>query len=99
MASLITPNFHGLWTVSRLGHAKERWLNILVFVMWIIVPGSWLVGPSLPLIIVLLCATGCYTTALLISAIIIPPYVIPIAPNPALRRFFSKYWGQYFEGG
>ena len=104
-ASLIKPDFSGLWSVSWIGgrlnpkHKSSRLDPILSLVAHSTVTTSWIYGCICPIFFVPLLYFRCYTTIAILLSIIVYPYIFTIKPWPAISRFYVQHGANYFEGG
>eukprot|EP01084_Bolivina_argentea_P144289 253191_1 len=60
---------------------------------------SWVGGFTIPFFILFLWYQNYTTAAIIISSLILLPYIIPISPQPWICRLYIKYGSSYFDGG
>mmetsp|Transcript_3926 Transcript_3926/g.6602 ORF Transcript_3926/g.6602 Transcript_3926/m.6602 type:complete len:373 (-) Transcript_3926:1730-2848(-) len=97
--SLVSPDFTGLWSVSRLGQENKWWSKPLGALALSAFIHSWILGMFTPFILVFLIYQQYFTTSTILFSLIMLPYFLPIAPQPWICRFYMKYGAHYFDGG
>lgn len=98
--SLINPDFSGLYSVCILGKYNRQWYKIFLggFSIFMFVY-SWLLGFFLPNFTLIFFLNQYYHTCLILSLIIIIPYLLPFKQSSLICQLYVYYAGYYFKGG
>jgi len=96
--SLVNPNFSGLWSTNHSGKENDICTVLIGALALHTFIYAWIVGLFSPVIILALFYLKYTLTALLLTTVLVYPYVVRVQEWPAWQRFMFKGCG-YFEGG